>query len=106
MVKGAHCVLVTCHFAPDTRAKGCRITAHVMNTQTNAQVKTKYIIIRRTYGVNEASKCTSLDVKSSLGSVEVVDWKENGELGALRVATVIEESPYPPCEYNNVHNSH
>ena len=104
MIKGAHCVLVTCHFAPDTRAKGCRITAQVMNAQTSAQVKTRYFIIRRMYGVNEASKCISLDVNSSLGSMEVVDWKENGELGALRVATVIEESPYPPCEY--VHNSH
>ena len=99
VVKGACRVLITCHFAPGTRAKGCRIAVQVMNAQTSAQVKTRYFIIRRLYGVNEASKCIRLDDNLSLGSVEVVDWKENGELGALRIATAIEESPYTPCEH-------
>ena len=49
--------------------------------------------------MNEASKCIKLNDNLSLGSVEVVDWKENGELGALRIATAIEESPYTPCEH-------
>ena len=69
-----------------------------MNAQTSAQLKTRHFIIRRLYGVNEASKCINLN-KLSLGSVEVVDWKENGELGELRIATAIEESPYTPCEH-------
>ena len=99
VVKGAHCVLITCHFTPGTRARGCRIAAQVMNPQTSAQVRIKHFIIRRMYGVNEASKCINLDDSLSLGSVEVVDWKENGELGTLRIATAIEESPYTPCKY-------
>lgn len=99
VVKGSHRVLITCHFVPGTRAKGCRIAAQVMNAQMSAQVKTRHFIIRRLYGVNEASKCIKLDNRLSLGCVEVVDWKENGELGAIRVATAIEESPYTPCEY-------
>ena len=97
-VKGAHHVLFTCHFAPGTRAKGCRIAAQVMNAQTSAEVKTGYFIIRRLYGVNEASKCIKLEDGLSLGSIEIVDWEKNGELGTLRVATAIEESGYAPCE--------
>lgn len=99
VVKGSHHVLITCHFAPGTKAKGCRIAIQVMNAQMSAKVKTRHFIIRRLYGVNEASKCIKLDNSLSLGSVEVVDWKENGELGVLSVATAIEESPYTPCEY-------
>ena len=69
-----------------------------MNAQTSARVKTRHFTIRRLYGVNEASKCITFKKSRSLGSVEVVDLEESREVGAVRIATAIEESRYMPCE--------
>ena len=69
-----------------------------MDARTSAKEETKQFVIRRLYGVNEASKCIKLGNNLSLGSVEILDWEENGDLGTLRVATAVEESRYTPCE--------
>ena len=72
-----------------------------MDAHTSASVKTNQIIIRRLSGVNEANKCIKLDNNLSVGSIEVHDWEENGDLGTMRIATAVEESGYIPCKYSN-----
>ena len=102
--KGAHHILIVCHFTRGSHAKGCHVRLKILNAYTSEKVKTKTMKLKaHMERSSETRECIKLNKNLALGGVEVHDWKEDGRIGAFQVMMLqTKKSVYTPCEFDYI----
>ena len=98
VLEGARHVMITCHFVPGSKAKGCFVQIRLVSTSP------KVLYISRLPGSHFVTQCVHLPPNSPTKSFSIRDWKFDGSTGPLSVTTYIDVRQKPPCKnfYFNV----
>lgn len=98
LVKGPENMIVTCHFIPGSKAKGCFVQIHFGIAFLDHQ---EILHIPRFENSHLASRCLKFSPESHPQTVTVKDWKMDGKTGSLSVLTFTDERQESPCKLNS-----
>ena len=96
LVKGPENMMVTCHFNPGSKARGCLVQINFLDSFSNYQENLR---IPRNHNSHLTSHCMKVSPESHPRTIIVKDWKMDGRTGSLSVATFTDDRQESPCTY-------
>ena len=96
VIQGPSHIMITCHFAKASEAKGCQVQIKLVSSFATESEKT--LQITKHPSSHFASYCWKVPANVYPQDVEVKDWKINGQSGSLAVNIYTEEKSWSPCK--------
>lgn len=96
LVKGPENMMVTCHFIPDSKARGCLVQIKFVRSFSEHE---EILHIPRLETSHLASLCLKRSPESHPWTIEARDWKMDGRTGSLSVLTFTDENQESPCKH-------